>query len=135
MTMNESLQYLKNYNSILKGEAIKKPNPWTLLAYMARRGSEGWEMVQATRLAQQIGTILDVLGLTRDDVRQVRLARWGHSMPIASPRLIADGVMEELRRPFQDQIHFVHCDNWGLPAVETCLLEAEAQAPKIARGL
>lgn len=89
----------------------------------------------AHKLAQQIGTILDVLGLTRDDVRQVRLARWGHSMPIASPRLLADGVMEELRRPFQDQIHFVHCDNWGLPAVETCLLEAEAQAPKIARGL
>lgn len=60
MTMNESLQYLKNYNSILKGEAIKKPNPWTLLAYMARRGSEGWEMVQATRLAQQIGTTVTV---------------------------------------------------------------------------
>lgn len=86
-------------------------------------------------LAQQIGTILDVLGLERRDVRQVRLARWGHSMPIASPRLIADGVVDELRRPFQDQIHFVHCDNWGLPAVETCLLEAEALAPKIARGL
>ncbi len=86
-------------------------------------------------LAQQIDTMLTILGLGRRDVRQVRLARWGHSMPIASPRLLSDGVVDELRRPFQDQIHFVHCDNWVLPAVEKCLLEAEALAPKIERGL
>lgn len=89
--------------------------------------------------AEQFGPLLrdtlGVLGLGAADVRQVRLARWGHAMPIAQPGLIADGVCERLRTPLMDDIFFVHSDNWALPAVETCLEEAFAWAPEVRQGL
>ena len=83
----------------------------------------------------QIRTILDVLNVPHDRVRQVRLSRWGHAMPLARPGLIAEGVCDRLRGPFQNHVFFVNQDNWALPAVETCLLEAEYQAPRILAGL
>ncbi len=89
----------------------------------------------AERIVPQIRTILDVLGVSHDRVRQVRLTRWGHSMPLASPGLIAEGVCERMRQPFQDHVFLVNQDNWALPAVETCLLEAAYQAPRVAAGL
>jgi hypothetical protein len=89
--------------------------------------------------ARKVGATLDVVlgrvGLGRGDVRQVRLARWGHAMPLARPGLIADGVCELIRSPYREHVFFVHADNWALPAVETCLLEAMDMAPRIERGL
>lgn len=89
----------------------------------------------ANLLGEQLTTMLGVLNVRPRDVQQVRLARWGHAMPIAAPGLIADGIADALRRPLQDHIFFVQADNWGLPAVETCLLEAEAWGPLIEAGL
>jgi len=63
------------------------------------------------------------------------MARWGHSMPIARPRFLVDGVPAELRRPYRGSVFFVNQDNWALPAFETCLLEAQAIAPRIVAGL
>ncbi|MFO0832782.1 MAG: NAD(P)-binding protein [Phycisphaerales bacterium] len=94
----------------------------------------GWQ-AYAERFATQIRTILDVLDMRPRDVRQVRMARWGHSMPVAAPNFIARGFPQVLRRPFQDHVFFSHQDNWCLPAVETCLLEAAYQAPRVAEGL
>ncbi len=48
--------------------------------------------------------------------------------------LIAQGVCDTLRRPFQDHVFCVNQDNWALPAVETCLLEAAYQAPRVLAG-
>lgn len=89
----------------------------------------------AAAAVPQIRTILDVLNVPHDRVRQVRLSRWGHAMPLARPGLIAQGVCDTLRRPFQSHVFFVNQDNWALPAVETCLLEAEYQAPRVLAGL
>lgn len=89
----------------------------------------------AEKLAPQIDTILGVLGLDRTAVRQVRMARWGHAMPIARPGLIANGVCETIRSPYREHMYFVQADNWALPAVETCLLEALDMAPLISQGL
>ncbi len=89
----------------------------------------------ATRLRAELDVTLDVLGLSLTDVAQVRMSRWGHSMPLARPGLIASGVCERMRLPHQNHIFFVNQDNWALPAVETCLLEALDMAPRIEQGL
>lgn len=89
----------------------------------------------ATAIAARLPALLAMLGLVPADVHQVRMARWGHAMPIASPNLIADGVLERVRQPYRQHVYFVNQDNWALPAVETCLLEAEAMRPLIEDGL
>ena len=56
-------------------------------------------------------------------------------MPIARPGFIADGLAGLARRPIAETIYFVEQDNWALPAVETCLLEAETYSAEVAAGL
>ena len=56
-------------------------------------------------------------------------------MPIARPGLIANGTCELIRSPYREHMYFVQADNWALPAVETCLLEALDMAPLVAQGL
>lgn len=89
----------------------------------------------ARRLAPHLRRALSLLGLEREQVRAVRMTRWGHSMPIAKPRFLVDGVPAELQRPYRGSVFFVNQDNWALPAFETCLLEAQAMAPRILAGL
>jgi len=88
-----------------------------------------------TRLAPHLTATLGRLGLTPSDVQQVRLTRWGHAMPLSSPRFISDGHAEHLVRPFEGAVHFVSQDNWALPAVENCLLDAEVVAAQIESDL
>jgi hypothetical protein len=95
---------------------------------------DGWS-VHAQTLARRLPALLDLLGLAPGDVREVRMARWGHAMPIARPNLIADGVLELVRQPFMEHVFFVNQDNWALPAVETSLLEAESMRPLVEAGL
>lgn len=89
----------------------------------------------AAALAPRLDAILKLLSLTPRSVDHVRLVRWGHAMPIARPGFIAEGFAEAARRPIADRIFFAEQDNWALPAVETCLLEAEAVAALIGAGL
>lgn len=89
----------------------------------------------ATRLAPQIRRMLDLIGVKHNRVRQVRMTRWGHAMPIARPGLIANGVVDDLRRPFADRVYFVNQDNWALPAVENSVLDAAAFAPEISAAI
>ncbi len=95
---------------------------------------EGYE-AQLERLVPQIRTILGLLDVPHDAVRQVRLTRWGHAVPIARPGFIAQGDAERLRRPLGDRIHFVNQDNWALPAVENSVLDAHEVAQRIERAL
>ncbi len=89
----------------------------------------------AARLAPRLDQILALLKLPKRAVEQVRLVRWGHAMPVARPGFIADGLAGLARRPIAETIYFVEQDNWALPAVETCLLEAEVFAGEVAAGL
>jgi hypothetical protein len=95
---------------------------------------DSWQ-VFADMLAPQVREIVTLLGLRTSDIEQVRMARWGHAMPIATVGFLAQGAYEKVRRPIEDRIYFVNQDNWALPAVETCLLEAEYWAPIVAAGL
>jgi hypothetical protein len=79
--------------------------------------------------------ILPLVGAREEDVVDLRLARWGHPLPIAAPGLIADRVVDVLRRPFRRRVFFVEQDNWALPAFETALTEAFDMAPRVRQVL
>lgn len=83
----------------------------------------------------QIQAMLQMLDVPASAVRQVRVTRWSHALPIARIGLIADGTTAHLRRPLADRIFFVNQDNWALPAVENCLLDAEIFVPQIEASL
>jgi len=91
--------------------------------------------VQARRLAPQVREVLALLGVPVSAVRQVRLTRWGHAMPLATPQFIADGRAARVQRPLGGCIHFVNQDNWALPAVENSLLDARRVAATIDRDV
>ncbi|NUQ46334.1 MAG: NAD(P)-binding protein [Phycisphaerae bacterium] len=95
---------------------------------------ESWNNY-ATAIVPQIRKMLDLLSVPHSAVRQVRLTRWGHAMPVPLPGTIANGVADALRRPIEDRIFFVNQDNWALPAVENCLLDAAHFEPQIRAGL
>ncbi|MCB0321491.1 MAG: NAD(P)-binding protein, partial [Bdellovibrionales bacterium] len=48
--------------------------------------------------------ILPLLRLQKSDVIDIRLARWGHPLPLAEKGLISGGVPETLRKPFQNRV-------------------------------
>ena len=89
----------------------------------------------AQRLAPQIDTMLSILNVRRPAVRQVRMTRWRHALPVAFPGFIERGLAQHVRRPFQDHIYFVNQDNWSLPVFETCLLEAQTWSAEIDASL
>ncbi len=102
--------------------------PFTLLADSA------FEQ-KALELGPHLRRTLALLGVPEASVRAVRLTRWGHAMPIARTRFLADGVPAMLRQPWRGSVYFCNQDNWALPAFETCWLEAQALAPRILAGL
>jgi hypothetical protein len=85
-------------------------------------------------LVPQIRRMLSLLDVPESAVRQVRLARWGHAMPIPRPGLIANGTVETAARPIGNNLYFANQDNWALPAVENSLLDAKAVTDTI-RGM
>lgn len=67
--------------------------------------------------------ILPQLKLAPSRIVDIRIARWGHPMPIQSPGLIRKGIIESLRRPFRERLFFVQQDNWMYAAIETSIQE------------
>lgn len=95
---------------------------------------DAW-LTHAQSAATQVRSLLGLMGVDEQRVRQIRLTRWGHSMPIATPGFIASGTPEIFRRPYLNRVYLAHTDNWALPAVETALLEAKFQADRVAASL
>jgi hypothetical protein len=85
-------------------------------------------------LVPQIRRMLSLLDVPDSAVRQVRLTRWGHAMPIPRPGLIANGTVELAARPLGNNVFFANQDNWALPAVENSILDAKAVTDTI-RGM
>ncbi len=80
----------------------------------------------AELLAPQLRHMLSLLDVPESAIRQVRLTRWGHAMPIPRPGLIANGTVETAHRPIGNNLYFVNQDNWALPAVENSVLDAKS---------
>ena len=79
--------------------------------------------------------ILKLVGASPSDVQDLRITRWGHPLPSADAGLIANGVIDAIRKPFQERVFFVEQDNWMLPAFETAATEALIWAPVIDKYL
>ncbi len=79
--------------------------------------------------------ILPLVGARPSDVVDLRVARWGHPLPVAEVGFIADGLPEVLGAPFRGRVFFVQQDTWALPAFETAVTEALLTAPRVARVL
>lgn len=109
------------------------PLPWHTARFTIV-GAGDWR-AYAELAAPQIAELTALLGIPLHHVQQVRLARWGHAMPYAAPGTYTSGLPQELRRPVLGNLWFVNQDNWLLPAVETCLVEAMWAAPQIDAAL
>ena len=86
-------------------------------------------------LTQLNKDILPALQLSRDSLVGLRSSRWGHPLPVATPKLIHDGVVDELRKPYRDRVFFAQQDNWALPAIEVSLYEGMRAARHVKRSL
>ena len=93
-------------------------------ARAALEDDAGYEKRRLSFENQVEAQVLPILGFKKTDIVDTRVARWGHALPVAGVGMIADGVVDQLRRPFKDRVFFVNQDNWALPAFETCLGEA-----------
>lgn len=79
--------------------------------------------------------ILPALQVPANALQGLRSARWGHPLPVASPRLIHSGVVDQLRAPHQGKVFFAQQDNWALPAIETALYEGMKAARDVRASL
>lgn len=79
--------------------------------------------------------ILPLLKLDPAKIVDLRIARWGHPLPVAAKGLISSGVVDELRKPFKDRVFFIEQDNWALPAFETSVGEAFYYATAVEKVL
>lgn len=79
--------------------------------------------------------ILPLVGARPADVVDLRLARWGHPLPVAEVGFIADRLPETLGAPFRGRVFFAQQDTWALPAFETAVTEALLTAPRVTRVL
>lgn len=96
---------------------------------------KSYDSVRAKFEEQIRSTILPLLKMTPDRIVDLRVARWGHPLPVAAQGLIADKVIDQVRKPFKNRIFFVEQDNWALPAFETAVMEAYHWAPEVEKLL
>lgn len=79
--------------------------------------------------------IISLLGIEMSDIAEIRIARWGHPLPVGNIGMIKNKSVDQLRKPFKDNIFFIEQDNWALPALETSLTEALLICPIIKKAL
>ena len=105
------------------------PLPWFTARFSLLAGTPYEDYAAAS--GEPVRFALRLLGIPESAVRQIRLTRWGHAMPLAAPHFIADGHAEQFLAPYDGGIHFANQDNWALPAVENSLLDALRVATEI----
>ena len=87
------------------------------------------------QLSAQLPAILALFGLSPDHIHELRVARWGHALPLAETGHLAAGVWARARSPIAGRIFFAEQDNWPAPAIETALTEALRTTPAVVRAL
>lgn len=86
------------------------------------------DTVSHNRIVKEVETearlTLQQLGVPEGSIEGIRLTRWGHSVPVAAPGLIASGMMEKIGAS-HGRIHFANQDNYMNPAFETAFAAAQ----------
>lgn len=63
--------------------------------------------------------IIPLLGFEQKDIVDLRLALWGHALPLAEKGIYRGNAVPTLRKPFRDRVFFVEQDNWAYPSTQT----------------
>ncbi|MBI5507608.1 MAG: NAD(P)-binding protein [Deltaproteobacteria bacterium] len=84
---------------------------------------------------QLISESLPGLGIDPKRIVDVRLARFGHPMPVPAIGMIAEGVCDTIRKPFRERVFFVEQDNWAYAALETSAIEAVTYCAEVEKRL
>lgn len=74
---------------------------------------------------------LNGIGIPINDVRDLRLTRWGHALPLAKVGMFAEGVVAQINQPIADRIFFANQDNFSNPSFDAAFHAAEAAAQQL----
>lgn len=74
--------------------------------------------------SNQAKELVKILGMSETDIEDIRMARWGHPLPLAEKGLHSEGIIEKISKPLGKRIHFCEQDNCMLPAFETAMAES-----------
>lgn len=129
---------------LIYGNGSKINNPQTVLTLYRALPYEGgrtevyspdaFETIRKEFEDQINSTVLPMLGISRKNIVDLRIARWGHAMPLSSVGNIATKT-DWLRKPFRDRVYFAEQDNWTLPSFETGFNEALACTSEVRKKL
>lgn len=87
-------------------------------------GENAYE-TQKNRFQNQIqNSILPLLHLKQNDIVDLRLARFGHALPLAKKGFFQKNYVQDLRQPFKNRVFFVEQDNWAYPSLQTGATDA-----------
>lgn len=92
---------------------------------------DAWDVFSGRIRKDLFEKILPVIGYQNSDLKDLRMARWGHALPVAKPGFYWSGAPKALSKPYQEKIFFVNQDNWAAPAIETCAFEAMRWAKEV----
>lgn len=84
---------------------------------------------------RELESYLPALGISPDTVLGIRLARWGHAMPVPKVGVYRAELPHQLSASWDGTVHFANQDNWCLPAFETAMDEALRVAPVVRKAL
>ena len=70
--------------------------------------------------------VLPSIGYTLPEIKDIRIARHGHAVPLALPGNLVTpaggkAVVDQLMTPYRGRVHFVGQSNWGLPGWESII--------------
>ncbi len=85
-------------------------------------------------ISEELKNFSKTVGVDWNDLKGMRMTRWGHSIPVADKGLIESGYLEKMCKPFGGKIFFANQDNWANPAFEcsfAAATEAAAEVRKI----
>ncbi|MBI2932854.1 MAG: FAD-dependent oxidoreductase [Planctomycetes bacterium] len=95
---------------------------------------EAYEQARAG-FEREMPDLLGALGVHPDRVESLRIARWGHALPLASVGLLAEGIPQRAAAPIDDAIFFAQQDNWANPCVESAIGTAMTAAGGVRKAL
>ncbi|OQW46818.1 MAG: hypothetical protein A4S09_02615 [Proteobacteria bacterium SG_bin7] len=63
--------------------------------------------------------IIPLMGFEQKDIVDLRLALWGHALPLAEKGIYRSNTIPTLRKPFRNRLFFIEQDNWAYPSTQT----------------
>lgn len=129
---------------VLANYTSPHPNKCVLTLYRAlpfERGrseilsGDSYEKFKKEFKEQLVSQLFPVLGVKASALHELRLARWGHPMPIPAKNCFSQNWPEILRTPYREKVFFVQQDNWLTSAIEVCAQEALHFVPLIRKAI